>query len=430
MRDELLQKAFSTLFANRAEGYTKPSPKLYPHQWNWDSAFISLGWMHVEWDRAAEEIESLLRGQWEDGMIPQIRYDRQSLSWYFPGPELWPNTRPRSPGELTSGISQPPVLPTAAYRVGLAQRTTEKRLSWWRKVYPALRDYVLYFPRNRTVGTCPLIAVVHPWESGLDNSPRWDFAVSLGFRPQGSYARIDNKVIPPDQRPLDRDYDLYIYLVEVIAGHGYNLEEYWEITPFLVYDVLFNAIWYRAARDVNRIAEALGEPPVVSPGSLEEFAASFRELLWNPAEGIYMDYNVKAGSQISLVTAAGLVPIYAGLVDAASARAMLDRYIARCPRCHLIPGVPPDQPGFEPGRYCRGPVWIHLNWMLIQGLEELGCLEESRRLREATLSLVATNGMYECFHAFTGQGCGSDQFSWTAALTIDLLMTSPARDRA
>jgi hypothetical protein len=40
------------------------------------------------------------------------------------------------------------------------------------------------------------------------------------------------------------------------------------------------------------------------------------------------------------------------------------------------------------------------------------------------IDLVQQSGFYEYFHPQTGQGHGTDQFSWTAALVLDMLYRS------
>jgi hypothetical protein len=39
--------------------WTKAAPRLYPHQWNWDTAFIAIGWAHLDVRRAMTELEGL-----------------------------------------------------------------------------------------------------------------------------------------------------------------------------------------------------------------------------------------------------------------------------------------------------------------------------------------------------------------------------------
>ena len=77
--------------------------------------------------------------------------------------------------------------------------------------------------------------------------------------------------------------------------------------------------------------------------------------------------------------------------------------------------------GFSPVQYWRGPVWVNLNWLLLRGLQHYGFDEQAEHLRQVTLDLVQQQGFYEYFHPTTGNGHGSDLFSWTAALFLDIL---------
>ncbi|MBI3975639.1 MAG: glycoside hydrolase [Armatimonadetes bacterium] len=417
----LAAQAERILRGNDVGDYTKPSPRLYPHQWNWDSAFIAIGWAHLDWERATREVTSLLRGQWVEGMIPHIRYNRAWLSGYFPGPEWWPGGHVRRRDELTSGISQPPVLASAVLRVGLAQPDAAKRLGWWGEVYAALLASLTYFSQHRVLGGSPLITVVHPWESGFDNSPRWDFALAAGARPSQRYRRIDSTIVDASLRPSDRDYDLYLYLAELLASQDYDLQRYIRRTPFAVYDTWFNAVWYRSAFDLNRVATALGQEAPFSAAELAGFAAAFRTTLWDEHHRAYLDFDLVGRRTIPVETCTSLMPIYAGLTSADEARALIARYRTRSAGCRLLPGCLPDQPGYEPRRYCRGPVWIHVNWTVIQGLRRLGCAAEARELVAETIDLVRETGFVECYDAETGAAAGARDFSWSAALVLDLL---------
>ncbi|HEU4798073.1 MAG TPA: trehalase family glycosidase [bacterium] len=416
----LIQQAATVLRGNDVGGYTKPSPRLYPHQWNWDSAFIAIGWAHLDWVRAVREIETLLSGQWTNGMLPHIRYNPQ-VTDYAPGPEWWGAVPVRDAAQITSGISQPPVLASAVYTAGLLQPDLRRRLTWWAQVFEPVRESLLYFARHRTVGESPLIAIVHPWESGLDNSPRWDFVVGQGYKPSRPYRRVDTTVVDASARPTTRDYDLYMHLVELIAAHRYDLRAFFNSTPFVVYDALFNAAWYRSAADLNRMAGALGRPPAFEEATLGRFKDSYHRTLWDPSAAMFRDYDVRGQRPIPVDTVAGLMAIYGGLVDPAGAKTMLSRYRDRSAGCVLLPSTPPDQAGFDPVKYWRGPAWVNMNWMLIQGLRSLELQAEASELRAATLDLVSRTGCSEYYHAYTGEALGGRDFSWTAALLIDLL---------
>jgi len=86
--------------------------------------------------------------------------------------------------------------------------------------------------------------------------------------------------------------------------------------------------------------------------------------------------------------------------------------------------APGDRYGFAffPVRYWRGPVWVNINWFLIRGLERYGYEKQAEHLRETIVSLCLNEGFYEYFDPLTGMGHGSDFFSWTAALLLDVLL--------
>jgi len=85
----LRDQAAAVLRGNDAGGWTKASPLLYPHQWSWDSAFIAIGWAHLDVRRAMTELEQLFAAQWSTGMVPHIVFRAGQDTRYFPGPEWW-----------------------------------------------------------------------------------------------------------------------------------------------------------------------------------------------------------------------------------------------------------------------------------------------------------------------------------------------------
>src|SRR5436305_12184447 len=97
--------AADVLQANDRGTFTVPSGSLYPFQWLWDAAFIALGWSTIDTGRAWDELDSVVRGQWDDGMMPHVVYHHPS-ALYFPDPDIWDVGRPPP----TSGITQPPGL--------------------------------------------------------------------------------------------------------------------------------------------------------------------------------------------------------------------------------------------------------------------------------------------------------------------------------
>jgi hypothetical protein len=72
---ELLEEAEKVLKRNDRGKFTVPAGDIYPHQWLWDSCFIATGLRHIDVERAQTELLSLLRGQWSNGMFPNIIFN-------------------------------------------------------------------------------------------------------------------------------------------------------------------------------------------------------------------------------------------------------------------------------------------------------------------------------------------------------------------
>ena len=106
MLASLDEQAKAILAKNDRGGFTIPTARLYPFQWNWDSVFIALGLATMDDDRAWRELEMLTEGQAHDGMIPSIIFRNEDAD-YFPGNNVWQTKNGSING---TGISQPPVL--------------------------------------------------------------------------------------------------------------------------------------------------------------------------------------------------------------------------------------------------------------------------------------------------------------------------------
>jgi hypothetical protein len=419
---DLSVAAAAVLRRHDAGSFTRPSAAQYPHQWNWDSAFISLGWSHLDWARACLEIESMLRGRWRNGMVPHLRYDSSAPAGYFPGPDWWPGAAVHvaEPGQLTSGITNPPILVSAARLVGERAPSEPERLDFWRRVLPSLTGFVRYFPEHRRLPGSRLFAMVHPWESGWDNSPRWDLLRGLGLRPSRPYQRLDQVHVTASQRPTEKDYDAFLALAELWDASGYNVQVYASRSPFVVHDVLLDALWYRAAVDLNLMARAAGLEAPIPEDELAAYSLAFEGTHRDPATGAYFDFDILSGRRLAVATAAGPAGLAGGVSPVASALEAWKVYARQIQGVRPVPTVPPSAPEFDPVRYWRGPVWVNVNWLICSGLSRYGLDAEAEHIRSATLELVAESGIAEYFDPISGAGHGAVPFSWTAALCLEM----------
>ncbi|HWT25735.1 MAG TPA: trehalase family glycosidase [Solirubrobacteraceae bacterium] len=411
----LADAARAILAANWTGRSTVPSRTLYPHQWSWDAAFNAIGWSHVDPARAAQELESLLGAQWDDGRIPHIAFHAGvPEEAYFPGPAFWRHG-------ATSGITQPPVHPVAALEV--ARRGAGP--AFLERVYPRLAAQHDYLARSRDARGAGLAAIVHPWESGLDNAPAWDEPLAAvdasGVSP---YRRRDLDHADPADRPSDAAYDRYVLLAERYRERGYEDGDLRAWSPFLVEDPLFNALYLAGAHALAEIAARVGADPAPHRAAAERIHAALVDRLWDEEHGRFAPYDLVAERFVDRRSIVSLAP----LLDPDLPAERVDRLASELASEHFWD---PDGAGvtsydrlagdFEPRRYWRGPAWANTNWLLARGLRAHGRGDLAARLDEATLWLVERGGFCEYFDARTGEGHGSRDFSWTAALVLDIL---------
>lgn len=432
---EYLEQAKAILTGNWKEGYTKPAPGLYPHQWNWDSGFIAMGYARYHQQRAMTELNSLFAAQWDNGMLPHIVFNPAALGNYFPEPDFWQAPQ----GRQTSGITMPPLHAMAALTIYRQAKDRETAKVFLKELFPKLVASHRYFYQNRDRERNGLVYIRHPWESGLDNSPSWDgplSAMEFDKDELPEYQRMDlNHGVPAEQRPSDQDYDRYVFLVDLFRKHGYDEEAIAAESPFMVQDVLFNSILCAAGRDLVTIAEILGE----DTAQLEEWwgatAKAIREEMWSEDRGQFDPRDLVAGERLPTATAASFMPLFALAASEQQARTLYDRInsVSFCAlhqgNCFTIPNYDMTADGFDSKNYWRGPVWININWMLSKGLRAYGYRKKSDAMNKDMIQLPVRFGFHEYFDSIEGHGYGSDDFSWTAALFIDLVHEYYDQDR-
>jgi glycogen debranching enzyme len=428
---ELIEKAKSVLADNWLGASTKPAPQLYPHQWSWDSAFIAIGNAHYNQARAEEELRTLFKAQWGNGLLPHIVFNPKSEN-YFPGPDFWKTDRAKhaSRAPKTSGIVQPPIHASAVFRVYHHAQDKRRAAAFLEEMYPKLSAWHEYLYRERDPGNEGLVYIRHPWESGEDNSPVWDHAlknIKLTKDMIPEYKRADTSVVSSKDRPSNDDYDRYAYLVKLFYDHDYDESSIRRDCPFLIQDVLFNSILAQANRDLASIAGLLGRNPTQHHEAARCTTEAINTKLWNESEGIYFDFDLVAGEQIKSHVASGFAPLFAMAPTAERVddiMALLNsRHFSRLDEnSWTVPSYDKEAPGYSPNRYWRGPIWININWLLFHGLRRYGYHDYARRIRRSIIELPKTYGFYEYFDPEAGKGHGSDHFSWTAALVLDVLL--------
>ncbi|WP_411147106.1 MGH1-like glycoside hydrolase domain-containing protein [Streptomyces sp. A30] len=428
-------RAARVLEGNWTGTSTVPSHGLYPHQWSWDSAFIAIGLRHLSPLRAQTELETLLSGQWEDGRIPHIVFNPSvPLDAYFPSPDFWrSSTAGHAAGAprtvQTSGIVQPPVHALAAWLVHCADPGLSRARGFLAQVYPRLAAWHRYLLHRRDLGAGSLASVVHPWEQGMDNSPCWDAPLSrITPAPARSFRRADLDHGAPEDRPTDLDYGRYVRLATDYRDAGYADGT----SDFAVEDPAFNALLIASEHALARIAQELGATGTARHARAERLTAALIERLWDPAEEMFFCRDVRGGELIRERSVSGLVPLLLpGLpqkITDALVRTLGGAHFGLGDSTRLVPSYDLLGEAFDPHRYWRGPAWFNTSWLVERGLRTHGEQERADALRQAVLDTAGTTDFAEYVDPYTGEACGATGFSWTAALTLDLLHNGPGDD--
>ncbi len=422
---DLIPRAQAVLRANDVRIFTRPGPRQYPHQWNWDSAVIALGLSRFDLPRALTEIRSLISGQWRDGMIPHVVY-HFTPSDYFPDPAFWQiGNSPDAPTVPTSGITQPPLLATVIREIHRRAPIPD----FIREVYPALLRWHRWLHTARDADGSGLVCLIHPWESGTDDSPRWLSAMA-NITPTDAppFRRGDIRHVAADERPHDADYARFVHLIDVFRRNRYESAALLARSPFLVQDVLFNSILYRADEDLRMLALEQGASAEEIEGWLAKMSANFDARFWDERRGLYLDYDLRARASIEVNSAMTFMPLFAALPGGDKVRRLIEEHWLNPAEYAPDSGVPyqltttaKTEAAWEPRRYWRGPVWIILNWLVADGMRRYNYGHLADALRRDSLELVRRFGFWEYYDPRDGSGCGSPDFSWSAALAMDML---------
>lgn len=431
----LEEEALAVLKANDRGEYTIPAEGLYPHQWLWDSCFISIGLRHIDVDRAQTELLSLVRGQWANGMLPNMIFSNEPE--YHRDRNVWRSwISPESPdGVATSGITQPPMLAEAVWQVGQKLSLAERR-SWYKLMLPNIIKYHEWLYSDRDPHGEGLVLLVHPWETGLDNTPPWTHELHEHLMPGWirairwthldaiiGFFRRDRHYIPPGQRLSTLETLSYFDAQRRLRRKAYDSMKIIDHGLFSIEDLTYNSIFIKANARLRDIAKSIRqELPEELLANMEKSEKAL-EGLFDPYNKSYWSRDFVTHRLLKEPSVAALMPLYAGTVSKERA----EHLVRLLENEHVfgpafpVPSVPLDSQDFDPFRYWQGPSWVNLNWLIIEGLKQYGFNSHADALTETTLEMVQRYGMAEYFDPNTGEPLGAQNFSWTAALTLDLL---------
>ncbi|MEM7442015.1 MAG: trehalase family glycosidase [Pseudomonadota bacterium] len=415
----LVELATAILKENDRGLYSVPTSGLYPFQWNWDSCLTALGQAWNDENRAWTEVATLMDHQWPDGMVPHIIFHREDDS-YFPGPDVWDTGRPVP----TSGITQPPIAGFVIRRLFERARDMDLAERRVRELLPKVAAWHDWFHNTRDPGETGLVAILHPWESGRDNSIDWDEALARvpddGVAP---YVRKDTSHVDHAQRPTKVEYDRYLWLLQHFRSLDWDNTQLHDASPFRMVDPALNSILIRSEDDVAWLAEQLGQPDLAaSQRANAEAGRKALEKLWSDEHGQYVCFDRVSSSLVDSASVGGFLPFFAGIDDMAHRAALADRLRELLSRVRFfIPSHDPSDPRFDGLRYWRGPAWFVVNYLIVDGLSRAGEVDLAKRITESSLELAERGDLSEYYDPHTGRGLGGGEFTWTAAMVLEFL---------
>lgn len=432
----MVEKAKKILLENyREKGYSIPSKGLYPFQWKWDSGFIAIGLAYFDMEKAKKELKTLLDAQWDNGFIPHIVFHEESDT-YFPGKDFHQsNLHSLSNKNYPStGMTQPPVIGFCIEKLYTIATNESKPniLSFIEENIDKVFANHVYFYNNRDINNEGLVYIYHNWESGTDNSPLWDDIWETMNPPEYEFERRDTKLVDASQRPSKREYDHYLHIINIAKSFNYDDKKIAENSPFLVQDPLFNAMLIKSNEALINLYTLIGnnEDKIAQLETWQtKSKASFNTKLYDEELGAYIHYDLRNNKPIRFVSSSSFSPLFAGIPSKERAEKLVNTMMQKFggEGMYLCASFDPTNERFNPKKYWRGPVWINLNWMLYYGLKDYGYQEIANRVKNDSIEIIDKVGFYEYFNPIKSvyleedKGYGGANFSWSAALFLDLI---------
>jgi hypothetical protein len=269
---------------------------------------------------------------------------------------------------INADVTKPPLLAWSAWKL----YETSQDKEFVAELYDSVAAWNNWWFSDNDIDGDGLCEYQHPFSSGLDDSPLWD---------QGM----------PVTSP---DLNTYLYL---------QLES------------------------LQKMADVLGLEEESRQWELRasELLQTMVNELWDAENGIFR--TVYQGLPVAVSTPFSFFPLLTGKLPAEIAGRLVenlqtpDTFWTRYP----LPTVAKNDPKYDPMQMWRGPTWINVNYLMVEGLYRSGYPQVARELRRRTLEMVRRlPDIYEYYHPETGEAPpkSASTFGWSAALFIELAL--------
>ena len=302
--------------------WTTPDRVPHRHMWLWDSVFHAMAFLTYNEKMAENCINSVLSQMWEDGFMPHMMNPIDS-----------------------SGVTQPQVLAWGTWEVYKKTKNRkflednvkklDKYLTWDMEHRDENKNGLLEWLTNPDYKNSPEATACKCDESGIDNSPRFDFDDDMDAIDFSVWAARDA---------------LYLSYIYNELGDSANCQK-WQ-------------------------------------GVYENLKKTVNELLWDEETGAYYD-RLFNGTLSKVLTPTSFLPLFAGIPSKEQAEKMVktltDENLLWTPL--PLATVAKSHPTYSTDMW-RGGVWLNLNYFIIVGLKKYGYDEVAEELKNKTLEAV------------------------------------------
>lgn len=297
--------------------WTTPNRVPHRHMWLWDSVFHALAMVNYNPELAKDALRAVLSQAHPDGFIPHL---------------MAPNEH--------SDVTQPQVLAWGVWNV--YKKTGDRE--FLAKYTDVLEKYLTWDMEHRDNNKNGLLEwLTEPdqlncrcGESGLDNSPRFDF---------------------------DDEMDAI------------------DFSAFAVHDAHYLSLIFAELGDTARAEKW--------QGIADHIKDRINAELWDEETGTYYDKLLTTGKLTKVLSPLSFFPLFCGIPSEEQAKRMVALLTDKTKLWTPVPlaSISQDHPAFSTDMW-RGGVWLNLNYFIIKGLMDYGYNDIAEDLREKTLEVV------------------------------------------
>ena len=384
--NETYYQAWATFWSNRFEGGDGLTPKpymasaafMYPIQFFWDEFYHSILLADLKDPKLAYQfIDNFSFAQAPDGGMPGSITFKRDAEKYFE--------------EVTKNGSNDmqPIL------VGVTLSHLKNKPGWpkdkIKSMYEMYDKYLDWLYKNKDIDKNGLVEYTNSFNSGADDSPRFD-----GLYSEGNHIGVMQSVEGVEQ-------NVWLSLMH------YNLSEMAKMQG------------NKEAAKVHAAKAALLESKI-------------EKYFWNETDGFYYDINTVTQQQIKVKTKFTFMTMFLKHARKDRIKRLVNEHLLNPKEfwpAYPVPSVALSEATFTESTMWRGPVWPNVNWLICLGLEQQGYKKVAKELALKTVKMVGpqyngdtcTRGVRfnEWFNPITGEAYGNENLSWSCTVA-DLIL--------